>query len=92
MLSKLLYLHGIYYNVIRQDPNHDMLFNITNILIEKWQKIIPYKVCRFWEVSVPMLYRDNVNKQNFMKNSVYMCVVCAFMLSNIIYRIEESWK
>jgi hypothetical protein len=35
LLSKLLYLHGIYYNVIRQDPNHDMLFNITNILIEK---------------------------------------------------------
>jgi hypothetical protein len=25
LLSKL-YLHGIYYNVIRQDPNHDTLF------------------------------------------------------------------
>ncbi len=37
MLSKLLYLHGIYYNVIGQDPNHDNLFNIINILIEKWQ-------------------------------------------------------
>jgi hypothetical protein len=24
LLSKLLYLHGIYYNVIRQDPNHDI--------------------------------------------------------------------
>jgi len=26
LLSKLLFLHGIYYNVIRQDPNHDTLF------------------------------------------------------------------
>ncbi len=38
MFFKLLYLHGIHYNVIGQDPNHDTLFNITNILIEKWQK------------------------------------------------------
>jgi len=35
LLSKLLYLHGIYYNVIGQDPNHDILFNITNILTKK---------------------------------------------------------
>jgi hypothetical protein len=38
LLSKLLYLHGIYYNVIKQDPNHDTLFNTTNILKEQWQK------------------------------------------------------
>jgi hypothetical protein len=41
MLFKLFYLHGIYYNVIWQDPNYDTYFNTTNILIEKWQKI-PY--------------------------------------------------
>jgi len=39
LLSKLLYLHGIYYNVIRQDPNHDIYFNITNILTKKWPKV-----------------------------------------------------
>jgi hypothetical protein len=31
----LLYLHGIYYNMIRQDPNHDTYFNLTDILKEK---------------------------------------------------------
>jgi hypothetical protein len=39
MLLSKLYLHGIYYNVIGEDPSHDTLFNITNILIEKWQKV-----------------------------------------------------
>jgi hypothetical protein len=47
MLSKLLYLHGIYYNVIRQDPNDDALFNITNILTEKWQNIFLIILCSF---------------------------------------------
>jgi hypothetical protein len=31
LLSKLLYLHDIYYNVIGQDPSHDTLFNITKM-------------------------------------------------------------
>ncbi len=35
MLSKLLYLHVIYYNVIGQDPSHDTYFNLTNILKKK---------------------------------------------------------
>jgi hypothetical protein len=26
LLSKLLYLHNIYYNVIGQDPNHEILY------------------------------------------------------------------
>jgi len=39
MLSKLLYLHVIYYNVIGQDPSHDTYFNLTNILKKKWQKV-----------------------------------------------------
>ncbi len=39
LLSKLLYLCGIYYNVIGQDPSHDNLFNYSNILKKKCQKI-----------------------------------------------------
>jgi DNA replication protein DnaC len=56
MLSKLLYLHDIHYNVIGQDPNHDALFNITNILTKKQQKIF-----------LTILYYSSMNRMsNFL--------------------------
>jgi hypothetical protein len=55
MLSKL-YLHGIYYNVIGQDPNHDALFSIINILTKKQQKIF-----------LTILYYSSMNRMsNFL--------------------------
>ncbi len=56
MLSKLLYLHGIYYNVIEQDPNHDALFNITNILTEKWQKIFLSSFVLFQQIECQIFW------------------------------------
>jgi hypothetical protein len=51
LLSKL-YLHGIYYNVIGQDPNHDTLINITNILFKNDKKHSLYLVTMLGNASL----------------------------------------
>jgi len=51
LLSKL-YLHGIYYNVIGQDPNHDTLINIANILFLNDKKYSLYLVTMLGNASL----------------------------------------